>query len=32
VLPDYSTWFLLDRYRDPSYQVLLENWGETGQL
>ncbi|MEJ2012243.1 MAG: FAD-dependent oxidoreductase [Anaerolineales bacterium] len=31
-LPDYSTWFLLERYQDPSYQVLLENWGETGQL
>jgi glycine/D-amino acid oxidase-like deaminating enzyme len=31
-LPDYSTWFLLGRYQDPSYQVLLENWGESGQL
>ncbi|MFN2147499.1 MAG: NAD(P)/FAD-dependent oxidoreductase [Anaerolineales bacterium] len=32
MLPDYSTWFLLERYQDPSYRVLLENWGETGQL
>jgi len=31
-LPDYSTWFLLERYQDPAYQLLLENWGETGQL
>jgi sarcosine oxidase subunit beta len=31
-LPDYSTWFLLERYQDPSYKLLLENWGETGQL
>ena len=31
-LPDYATWFLLERYQDPAYQLLLENWGETGQL
>ncbi len=31
-LPDYATWFLLDRYQDPAYQALLENWGSTGQL
>jgi glycine/D-amino acid oxidase-like deaminating enzyme len=31
-LPDYATWFLLERYQDPAYQALLENWGSTGQL
>ena len=31
-LPEYSRWFLLERYRDPEYQDLLENWDESGQL
>jgi len=31
-LPRYATAFTLSRYADPSYQKLLENWGESGQL
>jgi glycine/D-amino acid oxidase-like deaminating enzyme len=31
-LPDYASWFLLDRYEDPEYQKLLEDWGSSGQL
>jgi len=31
-LPPYAPAFTLERYRDPEYQKLLENWGETGQL
>lgn len=31
-LPAYAPAFRLERYDDPSYQVLLENWGESGQL
>ena len=30
--PDYSPAFHLDRYRDPDYLALLENWGESWQL
>ena len=31
-LPPYARWFSLERYDDPKYQRLLENWGNTGQL
>jgi glycine/D-amino acid oxidase-like deaminating enzyme len=31
-LPDYASWFLLERYDDPEYQKLLEDWGSSGQL
>ncbi|MER3543625.1 MAG: FAD-dependent oxidoreductase [Chloroflexota bacterium] len=31
-LPGYASAFLLERYTDPAYQALLENWGATGQL
>jgi glycine/D-amino acid oxidase-like deaminating enzyme len=31
-LPDYASWFLLERYDDPAYQKLLEDWGSSGQL
>ena len=31
-LPPYAPAFLLERYKDPEYQKLLENWGATGQL
>lgn len=31
-LPDYARAFSLERYADPAYQRLLENWGESGQL
>ena len=31
-LPEYAPAFLPSRYSDPAYQVLLESWGETGQL
>jgi len=31
-LPPYARWFSLERYADPDYQTLLENWGSTGQL
>lgn len=31
-LPEYAPWFLLERYQDPQYQALLENWGSSGQL
>jgi glycine/D-amino acid oxidase-like deaminating enzyme len=30
--PSYARAFRLDRYQDPTYQALLENWGSTGQL
>jgi len=30
--PSYAKAFRLDRYDDPAYQALLENWGTTGQL
>lgn len=31
-LPHYAPAFLLDRYRAPAYQRLLDTWDETGQL
>ena len=31
-LPPYAPAFLLERYRDPAYRELLENWPTTGQL
>ncbi len=31
-LPPYAPWFLLERYEDPEYQQLLENWDTSGQL
>lgn len=31
-LPPHAKWFLLERYDDPKYQDLLQNWGDTGQL
>jgi glycine/D-amino acid oxidase-like deaminating enzyme len=31
-LPPYAAWFLLERYEDPEYQRLLEDWGDSGQL
>jgi glycine/D-amino acid oxidase-like deaminating enzyme len=31
-LPRYAPAFHLDRYRDPAYQALLAEWGDSGQL
>ncbi|MEN9938848.1 MAG: hypothetical protein RLZZ387_5427 [Chloroflexota bacterium] len=31
-LPSYAAALSPARYRDPAYQALLEDWGETGQL
>ncbi len=31
-LPAYAPAFSLDRYDDPAYQKLLEDWGSSGQL
>jgi glycine/D-amino acid oxidase-like deaminating enzyme len=31
-LPYYAPAFRLERYEDPEYQKLLENWGESGEL
>jgi glycine/D-amino acid oxidase-like deaminating enzyme len=31
-LPSYAPWFLLERYEDPEYLDLIENWDESGQL
>ena len=31
-LPRYAPAFHLDRYQDPAYQKLLDNWGDSGQL
>lgn len=31
-LPLYASDFSLDRYQNPHYRRLLENWGSTGQL
>ncbi|MBW8011312.1 MAG: FAD-binding oxidoreductase [Chloroflexi bacterium] len=31
-LPDYASTFDLQRYSDPEYQLLLDNWGSTWQL
>ncbi len=28
----YAPAFHLDRYDDPAYQKLLDNWGDSGQL
>ena len=30
--PSYAAWFRLERYEDPEYQKVLENWGASGQL
>jgi glycine/D-amino acid oxidase-like deaminating enzyme len=31
-LPSYQGWFRLERYDDPNYRALLQDWGSTGQL
>ena len=31
-LPPYAPAFHLDRYRDPAYRALLDDWGDSGQL
>jgi len=31
-LPDYAPAFSLERYNDPAYLALLEEWGDSGQL
>jgi glycine/D-amino acid oxidase-like deaminating enzyme len=31
-LPSYAPAFSLERYDDPKYQLLLQNWGDSGQL
>ncbi|GAB4535600.1 MAG: FAD-dependent oxidoreductase [Anaerolineae bacterium] len=31
-LPHYAPAFALERYEDPAYQELLQNWGASGQL
>lgn len=31
-LPRYAPAFMLERYQDPEYQKLLENWDKTGQI
>jgi len=31
-LPSYAPWFILERYEDPGYQKLLEDWDDSGQL
>jgi glycine/D-amino acid oxidase-like deaminating enzyme len=31
-LPPYAPAFHLERYQDPAYQRLLENWGSSGQI
>jgi glycine/D-amino acid oxidase-like deaminating enzyme len=31
-IPSYAPWFLLERYEDPEYQTLLDNWDDSGQL
>jgi glycine/D-amino acid oxidase-like deaminating enzyme len=31
-LPPYAPAFRLDRFQDPAYIKLLENWGDSGQL
>ena len=31
-LPSYAPAFDLSRYQDPSYQELLDSWGDSGQL
>jgi hypothetical protein len=29
--PSYAHWFLLERYQDPEYQALLDDWDRSGQ-
>jgi glycine/D-amino acid oxidase-like deaminating enzyme len=31
-VPAYAHQFYLERYEDPEYQALLDNWDESGQL
>jgi glycine/D-amino acid oxidase-like deaminating enzyme len=31
-LPDYAAAFRLERYADPAYQKLLQDWRAEGQL
>jgi len=31
-LPHYAPAFALERYEDPAYQELLDNWGASGQI
>ena len=31
-LPHYAPAFALERYEDPEYEKLLQNWGESGQI
>jgi glycine/D-amino acid oxidase-like deaminating enzyme len=31
-LPPYAPWFLVERYDDPEYRALLEDWDDSGQL
>jgi len=31
-LPPYAPAFALERYQDPAYRQLLEDWGDSGQL
>ncbi len=31
-LPDYAAAFMLERYEEPAYCAMLENWGDGGQL
>ncbi len=31
-LPGYAPAFHLDRYQDPAYRALLDDWGDSGQL
>jgi glycine/D-amino acid oxidase-like deaminating enzyme len=31
-LPGYAPHFALERYDDPEYRALLDNWGDVGQL
>jgi glycine/D-amino acid oxidase-like deaminating enzyme len=31
-LPRYAPAFRLDRYEDPAYRALLDDWGDSGQL
>jgi glycine/D-amino acid oxidase-like deaminating enzyme len=31
-LPDYAPAFRLDRYDDPAYREMLDQWGDSGQL
>ncbi len=31
-LPHYASAFTLERYEDPLYQELLQNWGASGQI